>query len=387
VVTSSTSYITNVNGTFTQNFVNTFGNVITNSFSPNSTVTITTTTVGTPFGEQIGSPAITNTTTVTYVTNVPSGDFYLLPAADCGLNILQTGQATTNITTTLIGSNGNGVTTNIVTTFISHLLVVVPVTCPLVTPPAGKYEGIEKIKFVGLSNDQYDTLTGQFLTPITNNYTMSFVTNINGNNVVTIQNFRRVVTAPDFNFSASDQVGIGLTDNLITRTTPNFNQGNILPGLAGPGTIDPGATITYNKSGPIFFNFQTTSLNQGNAFAEFLYGSFDGTTNVPVVYPNGTSIAQVQTAVFIQISPSTLPAATVGSAYSASFSATGGTAPYTWSLAPSSPALPGGLTLSSTGVLSGTPTQNGVFDFIIQLTDSAMPAHNVVQENFFITIH
>jgi uncharacterized repeat protein (TIGR01451 family) len=50
----------------------------------------------------------------------------------------------------------------------------------------------------------------------------------------------------------------------------------------------------------------------------------------------------------------TPPTAVVGAAYSFTLTATGGTTPYTWSINSGSP--PGGLTLSSAGVISGTPT-------------------------------
>jgi hypothetical protein len=385
VVSSSTSYYVNVNGTLVQNFANTFANVITNSYSPTTAVTLQTTTIGPPIGSPYGSPAITNTTTTTSVINVPSGDFYLLPAGDCGFTINQSGTGSTTTTTTLVSTTTNATSTNIVNqivSFTSHQFVVTPELCPFVTPPAGQYEGVENIKFVGISSGQYDTLTGQFYTPITNNYTMSLFTPSSG--VVTIQNFQRVLTAPDIRFTATDLTTLGGVQNLFSRTTPAFNQANILPGLAGPGTIDPGATITFNKSGPVFYNEQTTELNGTNSNTGFIYASFDGSTNVPVLYPNGTSIATLQTEVLIQISPSALPAGTVGSAYNAAFSATGGTAPYSWSLAPGSPALPGGLTLSSGGVISGTPSQNGVYDFIIQLADNAS---HIVQENYSITIN
>ena len=55
------------------------------------------------------------------------------------------------------------------------------------------------------------------------------------------------------------------------------------------------------------------------------------------------------------ITTSTVPGATKGSAYSTTLVASGGTNPYTWRLANGS-ALPAGLTLSTSGVISGTPT-------------------------------
>lgn len=71
----------------------------------------------------------------------------------------------------------------------------------------------------------------------------------------------------------------------------------------------------------------------------------------------------------IAISPATLPDATVGLAYNQTISASGGTAPYTYSVTMGS--LPTGLTLnSSTGVLSGTPTAGGTFTFTVTATDN-----------------
>jgi hypothetical protein len=66
---------------------------------------------------------------------------------------------------------------------------------------------------------------------------------------------------------------------------------------------------------------------------------------------------------------SPLTPGTVGSAYSLTFAATGGTTPYTWSV--SAGTLPAGLTLSSAGVLSGTPTAAGTSNFTVEATDSA----------------
>lgn len=64
-----------------------------------------------------------------------------------------------------------------------------------------------------------------------------------------------------------------------------------------------------------------------------------------------------------------LPQATQHAAYSQAITAAGGTASYGFTL--SSGALPDGLGLSNSGLLSGTPTEVGTFSFAIRATDSS----------------
>ncbi|MED5594682.1 putative Ig domain-containing protein [Janthinobacterium sp. P210006] len=72
----------------------------------------------------------------------------------------------------------------------------------------------------------------------------------------------------------------------------------------------------------------------------------------------------------VTITPATVPAATVGAAYSHSVTAANGFAPYGYAI--SSGTLPAGLTLNaSTGLLSGTPTAGGNFNFTVRATDSS----------------
>jgi hypothetical protein len=61
-----------------------------------------------------------------------------------------------------------------------------------------------------------------------------------------------------------------------------------------------------------------------------------------------------------------LPAGTVGQAYNQTLTATNGVPPYQWSALQ---ALPPGMLLSSTGTLSGTPTKDGAFSFVVGVTD------------------
>lgn len=57
-----------------------------------------------------------------------------------------------------------------------------------------------------------------------------------------------------------------------------------------------------------------------------------------------------------------------GASYSETISDVGGVSPYSYALA--SGALPTGLSLSSAGVISGTPTATGTFTFTVQVTDA-----------------
>ena len=65
-----------------------------------------------------------------------------------------------------------------------------------------------------------------------------------------------------------------------------------------------------------------------------------------------------------------LPGGTLGTAYSTTLAATGGTPPYTWSISAGS--LPAGLTLNGTsGAVTGTPQAAGTFNFTVKVTDAA----------------
>jgi len=72
----------------------------------------------------------------------------------------------------------------------------------------------------------------------------------------------------------------------------------------------------------------------------------------------------------LAVTTASLPAATVGTAYSAGLAATGGTGTgYTWTV--SSGALPSWATLTAaTGVISGTPNAAGSASFTVQVADS-----------------
>lgn len=379
--------------TILEYFIYSFDNIITNIYSNKTISKLQIITVAPMNGAPIGSPLATNVVTKNVTTSIPSGEFYILPTnSPCGVDIFSTittfTNYTTNILTTSVTTNATGTNTGnsysqiLVTPSISHVYQIHPVTCGVSNAITGLYRGIGNIKFV---RADFDSLIGQYWQPVTNDYSMVLITN---SKAVT-QHFRRVVTTPDFLFSALD-LTTGPPDpihaNFVFQSSvPGFDTANVLPGLAGPGTITPVTTVSFNKAGPIYFNSfgdvmdgtpffnQTPGGDVNDAyFAEyFVWASFDGSTNAPIIYPNGTSLENLQNQILVQISPTSLPDGRVDIDYyddqGVIFTATGGafTQPFTWS----SPNLPEGLILSPDGKLSGGATQTGTYDFIVRLTD------------------
>ena len=91
----------------------------------------------------------------------------------------------------------------------------------------------------------------------------------------------------------------------------------------------------------------------------------------------GVSVT-IGSATALAITTTSLPNGSVGQAYSQSLVASGGTLPYSWSLA--SGALPAGLSLNAgTGAIIGTPTTAATSNFTVQVLDSANPAAAVTK--------
>jgi hypothetical protein len=142
---------------------------------------------------------------------------------------------------------------------------------------------------------KFDSLVGAFIR-ITNDYTDSFVTN----NRVRTQRIRRTIAAPDILFSAEDLGLLADGSPIPSRRTLasawiNNNAINGSAALAGPGVINPQIVITFNKVGPFILNATPFSLDElNNAGRGFIWGSFDGSADPPVVYPIGTTIQDLE---------------------------------------------------------------------------------------------
>lgn len=369
-----------------------FANVVTNRFFTNGTVTILTTNVTatacpplSPYGS-----ICSNVSVFSYVTNGVFGDYFLLPTNSCEVSIVVTQLVQlVNVTNaTIVATNAVG-TTNVANEFFSqtlnytfnqYIFQIRRVECPANT--VALRQGVNRLR---LERREYDSLNERFFYPITNDYVLMAITNSS----LVPQRIRRLITEPDFLFTAQDS---GITPYAIERVGAFFDEANALPLLNGPGRMVTPVEFRLNKSGPIYLNhpaFLPGSLDEQSQQTLIIWASFDGSTNAPVLYPNGTSIQNLENQVLIQISPAgpALPNGILGQNYTNAFSGftvtVGGTPPFTWSL-PGPAGLPPGLALNpNTGRISGVPTTQGVYDFTIRMTDGIS---RFVDRNYSVTI-
>ncbi len=154
-------------------------------------------------------------------------------------------------------------------------------------------KGVDKIEFVLGANAGG---LGNFLT-ITNTYQDNYFDSTNGGWMT--QSTERVLTQPDIMFTAEDlglddggsPIGIRRTE---TTTWANNSALNGQAALAGPGVILPTVVIAFSKVGAFIYNSEESNLDEKFGTAGFVWGSFDGTTNAPVIYPDGVTIQDLE---------------------------------------------------------------------------------------------
>ncbi|WP_215408682.1 putative Ig domain-containing protein, partial [Janthinobacterium sp. JC611] len=166
-----------------------------------------------------------------------------------------------------------------------------------------------------------------------------------------------------------------------------------IPGISlTPASLpNPTAEAVYSTTltaaggtAPYTFSISSGSLPAGLSL-NAATGVLSGTTNVAGNFTFGIKVADSSTGVgapfsatnsytvsvgapTIAVTPATLPAPMVATAYSQQLTASGGVAPYAYTVSAGS--LPAGLTLSSGGLLSGTPTAAGSFSLTVQAADA-----------------
>jgi hypothetical protein len=138
------------------------------------------------------------------------------------------------------------------------------------------------------------------------------------------------------------------------------------------GTLPPGTS--FSTSGTLTGTPSTLGTYQFQVFVDdTTITSANQTFSITIVEPG-----------LVITTATPLPAGLNGSNYSTTFAAVGGRPPYFWS----AQGLPTGLVLANTtGLLTGIPTQDGVFTVAVTVTDSTLVAVFSTTGNFSLTIN
>jgi uncharacterized protein YhjY with autotransporter beta-barrel domain len=192
------------------------------------------------------------------------------------------------------------------------------------------------------------------------------VTLAEGNLGVAIANFALTLDAP------SGQV---VTLNVATANG-SATAGSDYVAAVGGFAFQPGETAKQ-------FQVQVNADTTPEANEQFSV-SLSNVVNATVGTGTGTGTI-VNDDVPVTIAPNLLPAGGVGTIYSQTLTASGGTGPYGYSLTAGT--LPTGVTLGSGGILSGTPIAAGNFNFTVTTTDSsAAPGPYSGSQAYTVTI-
>ncbi|MBB4096888.1 putative Ig domain-containing protein [Sphingomonas kyeonggiensis] len=173
------------------------------------------------------------------------------------------------------------------------------------------------------------------------------------------------------NYSVTiDQPTITITPATVPAGMPGSAYSQTL--TASGGTSGYSFTLAAGSTLPVGVTLSTGGVLAGTptsagTFA-FTVDATDSTTGTGAPFKGSQAYSLVIGTPTITVDTTTLPAATVAGAYSQTLAASGGTGPYHYSVTGT---LPAGLTLSTAGVLSGTPTEGGSFTLTVTATDSS----------------
>ncbi|GAB4041379.1 beta strand repeat-containing protein [Spirosoma gilvum] len=152
-----------------------------------------------------------------------------------------------------------------------------------------------------------------------------------------------------------------------------FDPSSLLSNIdtSSPGNLT--ATVSpFASTTSLQLNACAPAINTGNNSATGLTGITTDLAGNPRILGGKIDMGAYEfqgTPTSITLTNPSTATALVSTTFSQAFSVSGGSDPYSFTLLTGS--LPAGLSLASTGVLSGTPTQNGTFTMVVQGTDAA----------------
>ncbi len=181
-------------------------------------------------------------------------------------------------------------------------------------------------------------------------------------------------TSATANFTAATLQSIAVTPATATISAGGTKQFVATGTYSDSSMRDISSQVTWSSSNTGVATVNTAGLATGVAGGNCSISASSGVGETAI---SGSASLTVQATPLV-ITTSSLPAALQNQPYSANLAATGGTAPYTWSLA-NGTNLPAGLTLSSSGQISGIPTVAGTGNFTVQVSDGGTPQQTATQ--------
>jgi hypothetical protein len=134
-------------------------------------------------------------------------------------------------------------------------------------------------------------------------------------------------------------------------------------GLSGTGCTGTACGTLSNQTATSVTYTAPTAVTANLAVKIIATSLADGTKSIS---------GSVTVVTLPSITTSSLADATAGTAYTATLQATGGIAPYSWTI--TNGTLPPGLDISPDGIISGTPAGGGKFSFTAQVADAGNPS-------------
>ena len=203
-------------------------------------------------------------------------------------------------------------------------------------------------------DEEKTAYAGSFVWPIRDGQTTSLAVDKSGSGSGGIFADTGTITWSGLTGRARYTPGVKVTLSALS------DNGSTFTGWSGAcGGIDAcSVTMDADKSAMATFDVADTSNRKNDSI---------DTLNDSEVHAKSSSKA-VKAAATLNITTTTLVDGYVGASYSQSLAATGGRTPYTWAKASGN--LPVGLSLKSTGVISGTPTAASSSTFVVKVKDA-----------------
>lgn len=184
-----------------------------------------------------------------------------------------------------------------------------------------------------------------------------------------IGNIKKAGTSPHLHFGIN--ISSKITDFMFKNSDGEWGWGRI-PAFANPsdyGWVDPIDYLDKHLPLPSLTSEESQGMIVEEVTDEPEEEALDE-SEVTEVFTEHEPLLSIVT--------TSLSSGTVGVSYNLSLLASGGKTPYSWSIVSGN--LPSGLNLNTSGIISGTPTTAGTYNFTVQVRDSSSSQQTDLKE-------